>query len=54
MRLFLNYYTPDGKVVWGTTPLSEDNQHFSTWVDVQVKYHEDFIFFFTTDSTDVF
>lgn len=54
MRRYLNYYTPDGNVVWGDKPVNEEVTGFNDWLNWLLIDHPDFIFFFTTMSTDVF
>lgn len=54
MRLFLNYLDTEGQVTWGDAPLQEDLTYFNEWVENIISDRPDFIFFFTTDSTDVF
>lgn len=54
MRLFLNYLTPDGNVVWGDKPVDTEMVGYDEWLSWMVFDHKNFIFFYTTESTDVF
>lgn len=54
MKLRLNYVVPNGEVISTGGLLNPDATGFDIWLDHMVRANPDCIFFYTTETTDIF